>query len=430
MRPATHGSEALLRRLETFGIRLGLERMRRLLNALGEPQRSIPTVIVAGTNGKGSTSALLASMARSAGYRTGLYTSPHLEDVHERVRVDGSVITEPALAAYLARAIELAAELREEPPTYFEAMTLAAWQHFRDARLDLAVLEVGLGGRLDATNASEPELAVIAQIGLDHEEQLGSSLTSIAREKAGVLRRGKPAIAWGEPPEARAVLEHEAAAIGAELTFANDRTRSHGLGESEQGQCVELATALEVYVVDLPLLGRHQWANLTLATLAAETLAGRGFPRFDKQAIVDGANACRWPGRLEWIDLPDGKRVLLDVAHNPNGIDVLARYLESFCIRFDLLFGAFSDKRVEAMLPRIADLVEEIVLTTPPGLRASDPQRWLSLLGERRASIEIELAAALERAIGMSDRPLVVCGSLYLVGQVRTLLRERFEVPR
>ncbi|NJL28871.1 MAG: bifunctional folylpolyglutamate synthase/dihydrofolate synthase [Thermoanaerobaculia bacterium] len=429
MHPEEQHSELILQRLELYGVRLGLERMQRLLRALGGPQLSIPTVIVAGTNGKGSTSALLASMCQTAGYRTGLYTSPHLETVHERVRIGGRAIAEPALAEYLARAIALAAELRDEPPTYFEAMTLAAWQCFRDERVDLAVLEVGLGGRLDATNASEPKLAVITQIAHDHEDQLGSTLASIAREKAGVMRPEQPVIAWGEHEEVRATLEREAASIGARLTFATDHVRLQGLTETERGQQIELATPSRAYVVDLPLLGRHQWANLALATLAAETLAGQGFPNLGPRAIASGAAACRWPGRLEWITLPDGRMVLLDVAHNPDGIEALAAYLERLATRIDLLFGAFADKRVERMLPRIAGLAEDLVMTSPPGARASDPNSWLPLLGERRATVEPDVSRALERALGSGERPLVVCGSLYLVGLVRGLLRERFGVP-
>jgi len=425
---AAPSAEALLQQLETYGVRLGLERMQRLLGALGEPQLSYPTVIVGGTNGKGSTAALLASMCRAAGLETGLYVSPHLEDVRERIRTDGRAIAESDLTAYLQRTLDLAAEVRDEPPTYFEALTLAAFQHFRTRKVDLAILEVGLGGRLDATNAAEPELSIITRIALDHEAQLGPTLESITREKAGILRPEKPAVVWGGHPEVRAVLDLEAFRIGAELVFVAERVALSSIAESDPMQRIELETPRGHYILELALAGEHQWRNLATAVIAAETLAAKGWKALDRRAIAEGSAACRWPGRLEWVDLPGGRRILLDVAHNPDGIEVLSHYLEQRGERYDLLFGAFVDKRVEAMLPRIAAAAGRIVLTTPPGSRSADPRSWRRYAGAG-AEVAEDLPTALERALAEGDDTLVICGSLYLVGEVRRLLRERFGVP-
>ena len=218
MGPATD-LDSTLQRLETFGVRLGLETTRRLLKGLGDPQQSLRSVLVAGTNGKGSTAALLASMVTTAGYKTGLYTSPHLESVEERVRIDGSSIATRRLAETVATVVAVAEQTLGYLPTYFEALTSAAFRIFAEESVDLAVLEVGLGGRLDATNGAEPELSLITEIGLEHQEYLGESLGSIAREKAGILRSGRRAIAWVQRPAARDAIQEVADDLQADLVW-------------------------------------------------------------------------------------------------------------------------------------------------------------------------------------------------------------------
>ena len=208
-------TESILARLEIFGVRLGLERSRQLLDRLGDPQLDMPVILVAGTNGKGSTSALLASILGAAGYRVGLYTSPHLETVEERIRINGAAIDRRRLACLLEEVVEAGRLETGSPPTYFEALTAAAFVEFRDGAVDVAVMEVGLGGRLDATNVAEPVLSLITSIALDHQHVLGSTLALIAREKAGILRAGGPALCWVEADEARDALFERAAEIGA-----------------------------------------------------------------------------------------------------------------------------------------------------------------------------------------------------------------------
>lgn len=415
----------ILPRLETLGIKLGLERARAVLTALGEPQRRFPAVLVAGTNGKGSTSALLDSMARAAGYRTGLYTSPHLEAVEERLRIGGRAIAPGRFGGLLARLVDVAERQTGEPPTYFEAVTLAAFQWFAEEEVELAVVEVGMGGRLDATNLCDPVLPVITSIGLDHQEFLGDTLADIAREKAGILRQGKPALAWIEEREPAEAVRAAAVEIGADLRFASDEVvieRLESLGWT--GQRVRLTTPERRYDLQLSLLGRHQAKNLGLAVRTAEIL------ELDAAAIAEGAAACRWPGRLEPVELPDGRRVLLDAAHNPAGAGVLAGFLSRLDRPVDLLFGALADKDYAVMLGTLKPHIRRAVLTTPASPRAKDPAELAGLLDEAvEAIVEPDPGRALDRALELGGDVLVACGSIYLIGEIRKGLRERFGVP-
>jgi dihydrofolate synthase/folylpolyglutamate synthase len=422
---------AVLSRLEGLGIKLGLERAGDLLVRMGEPQRRFPSVLVAGTNGKGSTSALLAAMAQAAGIRTGLYTSPHLESVEERLRIDGRAIGSGRLGAILEDLVALAERATGSPPTYFEAVTLAACRWFADSRVDLAVLEVGLGGRLDATNLADPILSLITPIGFDHREFLGDTLAAIAREKAGILRSGRPALAWIEDAEPAGSVQRVADELGADLRFASREVRIEAVApHGWEGQRIRLATPTQAYGLEMALLGDHQAKNLGLAVRAAETLASHGFERLDAPAIAAGAAACRWPGRLEPIRLPDGRRVLLDAAHNPDGAEVLARFLGDLDKSFNLLFGVLADKDYGEMLPRLAARARRIVLTRPVSPRAKDPAELLSLLGDREGVlVEPDLNRALDRALALGGEVLVACGSIFLVGEVRKGLRQRFGVP-
>jgi dihydrofolate synthase/folylpolyglutamate synthase len=447
--PLPPDAAAALARLETFGMHLGLDHVRRLLGALGDPQRGLPAVLVAGTNGKGSTAALLAAAGRAAGYRTGLYTSPHLETVEERVRVDGERVGGEELGALVLEVVAAGEQVLPAPPTYFEALTVAALLCFRRRAVELAVLEVGLGGRLDATNAAEPAVSVITPVALEHQEQLGDTLTAIAGEKAGVMRRGRPTVAWGGEPEVAAALRLAAAAAGAELVLLGEGGAAASAlplpGAPWEGQRIVLATAAGTVELAVPLLGRHQAVNAALAWAAAERMARHGWPRLDDAAFRRGAAAWRWPARLEQVTLPAGapcRRVLLDAAHNPDGAAALARFLADPPAPFPappvLLVGVLADKDAAAMLASLAPLAGRLVLTRPPHPRGRDPRELLSLLPAGAAAdiepdVETNPAAALDRALALTPAvgadTLVVCGSLYLVGAARTALRRRFGVP-
>lgn len=421
-------AEEILARLEHEGIKLGNERMLALLSALGDPQLRLPAVLVAGTNGKGSVSSLLASIGREAGYKVGLYTSPHLESPAERIKVDGAEISGAALACWLELVLAESGRLGLEKPTYFEALTLAAFLHFERQKVDLAVLEVGLGGRLDATNVCNPLLSVITAIGFDHEKVLGESLTAIAGEKARVARTGRPLVAWTGLPEVERVLESYSREIGARLESANRLVAVAALGPDGQGRRMEIRSPHHHLETTTRLLGSHQQVNLALAVLAAERLADAGFARVDGAAIAAGIAACTWPGRLEWHHDEEGREVLIDAAHNPDGAEALAAYLEELGRPFDLLFGALGDKAVEKMLPRLASGASRVTLTRPPSPRAVDPRVWESLLPARMPSaVSDEPATALRHALGeAAGRPLVICGSIYLIGELRRILREDY----
>jgi dihydrofolate synthase/folylpolyglutamate synthase len=383
---------------------------------------------VAGSNGKGSTSALLAAMATAAGYRTGLYTSPHLETVEERLRVDGHDIPSERLGDLLVRLIDIAERETGAPPTYFEALTAAAFLWFAAEEIDLGVIEVGLGGRLDATNLCAPLLSLVTSISLEHQEFLGDTLAAIAREKAGTFRPGRPALAWIEDPEPAAALRAVAAEVGADLRFAPDLVRIEG-GETGgwNGQRVRLSTATRDYDLRIALLGGHQRRNLALAVLAAETLAGHGFPRLDAGAITAGAAACRWPGRLETFDLPGDRRLLLDAAHNAEGAAALAGFLATLTVPVDLLFGVLADKAVTEMLALLAPHARNLILTTPPNPRAKGSAEVATLLGDRpEVIVEPDPEKALDRLLALKGEVAVVCGSIYLIGELRGRVRERF----
>ncbi|MEO6194696.1 MAG: folylpolyglutamate synthase/dihydrofolate synthase family protein [Thermoanaerobaculia bacterium] len=420
---------SILSRLEALGIKLGLERARAVLTAMGEPQRRFPAVLVAGTNGKGSTSAFLAAIAQAAGYRTGLYTSPHLEFVEERLRIDGRTIEPGRFGKLLQDLVDLAERETGVPPTYFEAVTLAAFQWFAEERVDLAVVEVGLGGRLDATNLCDPILSLITPIGLDHQEYLGDTLAAIAREKAGILRPEKPALVWIEEPEAAESVREAAAEIGANLRSASQEVRIEAIEpDGWKGQRIRLATPVRSYDLEIALLGAHQAINLGLAVRAAEALADLGFDLIGPGAIQQGAAACRWPGRLEAIELPGGRRLLLDAAHNLAGATVLAEFLDGIGEPVDLLFGVLADKDFAGMLGLLAPRARRIVLTIPASPRAKDPAELAALLAGHPGEVIVEpdRERALDGALGLGGEVLVACGSIFLIGEVRRAVRERW----
>lgn len=436
MPPVPGSPNSILARLEGLGIKLGLESTRSLLGALGDPQDNYPCVLVAGTNGKGSVSALLAAMAKAAGYKVGLYTSPHLESVEERLRIDGAAIEPERLAPLLESLLATAQRVEGSSPTYFEILTLAAFQWFAEERVDLAVVEVGLGGRLDATNLCEPILSLITSIGLDHQEYLGDTLASIAREKAGILRRDEPALVWIEEDEPAEAVRQEAKAKGAELHFAQDEVVVESAEASGwQGARYTLKTERDRYDLEVALLGKHQANNLGLAVRAAETLADAGFARIDRVAIEKGAATCRWPGRLEVVDLPDGRRVLLDAAHNGAGAATLDDFLQGVGEKATFLFGVLADKDVNEMLRHLLPHAERFVLTTPPNPRALAPDLVAEKIAALRAgvAIEVEVEAepgkALDAALARGAELVVACGSIYLLGEIRAGLRARFGVP-
>ncbi len=425
-------AQEILDRLEIWGQKLGLEATQAVLERLGQPQLLSPTVLVAGTNGKGSTSAALASILGASGLRCGLGTSPHLEDVEERIRVDGRAISTWDLGRRLRQVLRAAGDT---PPTYFESLTAAAWLHFAEHPVDAAVVEVGLGGRLDATNVSDPCLSVITGVARDHERQLGFTLTSIAGEKAGVMRRGRTCLFRPGRPEVTSELRRCAATCGARLVDAAAGVSTEASDPGADGADVSLRTPTAAYRFRLPLGGRHQLANVAMAVRAAEEFTAIAGHPLAPDAVRAGIEALAWPGRLEWVDVRfrgRRRRVLFDAAHNPAGAAVLRACLHRLRLRHDLLYGALAEKRPELCLPGLAERAGRVVLTAPDHHRAAAPELLAPLVPGNRAEVQADPAAALESCLAEPSHPdtaLVVTGSIYLLGEVRTALRALCGAP-
>ncbi|HXX68515.1 MAG TPA: folylpolyglutamate synthase/dihydrofolate synthase family protein [Polyangiaceae bacterium] len=369
-----------------LGMRLGLERMRAACAAHGNPERDFKTVHVAGTNGKGSVCAMLDSIARAHGLHTGLYTSPHLCRFSERIRVDGEPVADPVLAALLTRALDTTEDL-----SFFEASTLAAFLAFREAHVDLAIVEVGIGGRLDATNVlPTPAGATITRIALDHVDRLGPTLTDIAREKAGIAKPGLDIVLGPISPDLRAVIDQVAHASGATTSGSEDAT----------------------VVPILGLAGDHQRDNARIAAVLGARIGASA------EAVAQGLTRVTWPARLERIG-----DYLLDAAHNPDGTEALARYLRRSGPppdRVSLVFGTLADKDWRSMLGTLAPLATTRIYLAPQGSArsAADPREMAAV---HSGSLASDVEEALTRAA--NDTALVVvCGSIALVGQARARL--------
>jgi dihydrofolate synthase/folylpolyglutamate synthase len=414
-------AEALARLLalrggEHAGMRPGLERIETLLEALGNPEQRCTLVQVGGTNGKGSTAAMLAAILKAAGRRVGLYTSPHLISFRERIRVDGEAIGEDDVADGYDAIATLVARV---DATMFEATTALALDHFAREAVDVAVLEVGLGGRLDATTVGVPAATVIARIDLDHQEVLGSTLAAIAREKAAIIRAGV-AIASAQAPEAEAVLQERAAATGVPLLLEGRDLSVRVTARELSGQTVDLAgPGWRIEGARLPLLGTFQPSNALLAAAAARVL------EVAPEGISAGLARARWPGRFEVLRYRD-RHVVLDGAHNPAGARALAASLTEWFADapVTLIFGALRDKDAAGMLGPLAARAERVILTASSSPRAAAPD---ALRVHVPSGVEpVETAASAAEALALAERAprtpiLCVAGSLSLIGDVLRL---------
>jgi dihydrofolate synthase/folylpolyglutamate synthase len=397
--------------LEKLGMKFGLENMATLTRALGTPQDAFSSVVVAGTNGKGSVTAIVETALRLAGYSAARYTSPHLERLEERFVVKGTEIDTGRLCAAVERVRTIVEALVQSgslpgSPTFFEVTTAVAFDLFRTEGVNIAVLEVGLGGRLDATNVVDPIATAITTIGFDHQAQLGSTIESIAREKAGIIKPRVPVVIGRLPAAAEAIVAATAAGAGAPLVRAHDTVRWSG----------EIQPALR---------GAHQVDNAIVALALLESLAGRGFPvdRIHRRRAVEGVD---WPGRLELIR-HGSTDVLLDAAHNPAGASALASYLgEIGWTDATLVFAAMADKDADGMLQALAPVVRHIICTTAPTPRARDAgslgRAAAAIAGSDRVETIDDPAAAMARAQARSPR-VVVAGSMFLIGPLRGILR-------
>ncbi len=424
--------------------------MRLLCEALGNPQRRFPSVLIAGTNGKGSTASTLASILRVSSHRTGLYTSPHLLRINERISIDGHPIPDDAFAEAYDRVTAAATRLVEAAalpnlPSFFETMTAMAFDFFADSSIDIAVLEVGMGGRLDATNVVESILSVITDIDLDHQKYLGDTIGAIAREKAGILRTNIPAVTLPQHPEANQVLGECMISLGARAISATRNMASVSPASSTlvHSSAVETRFQLNVLGKEIeivsPLVGRHQLRNLALAITAAEELAAQGF-RITAETIACGVRQTSWPARFErFAATPQRPEIIIDVAHNPAGAWALRSALtEQYAERpLVLLFGAMSDKAIDQMAQILWPLMQHVVLTrTAHNPRAASPADLATLAQSLGVSYSIAdtVSAALAQAttqarvLGASSA-IVIAGSIYVAGEAISLLNSGSPSP-
>jgi dihydrofolate synthase / folylpolyglutamate synthase len=435
-----------------------LAHMRVLLQALDHPERKFPSVLIAGTNGKGSTAATLASILRVSGLKTGLYTSPHLVRINERIRIDGKEISDDDFASLHRNVDDVAERLVQSGelpwhPSFFEMMTAIAFVFFARERIELAVLEVGMGGRLDATNVVEPRVSVITDISLDHQKYLGNTVAEIAREKAGIIRSGGAVVTLPQQPEANdvignSILELNARAINAvsyvppvspnsaQYLVTNSssvRLATEQMQEAEQLPQYFYRYPLQVMgkeiLVETALTGRHQLRNIALAMAAAVELNEQGFTRITSKSVEQGIRETHWPGRFQTIaPRAEWPEIVIDVAHNPAGAWALRAALTE---RYEgrsliFIFGAMRDKAISEMTEILFPLADRVIATTPENPRAASPEEIQQAAS--RTGVEIEAISDVKRAVERArelaggDGIIVITGSIYLVGEVMPII--------
>ncbi len=440
---------------QTPSHKFDLAHMRVLLDGLDHPERYFPSVLIAGTNGKGSTASTLASILQASGLRTGLYTSPHLVRINERVRImegpvsanqtDGGQIDDDDFALLhdlVDRTAERLVSEGELPwhPSFFEMLTAIAFEYFARRKVDIAVLEVGMGGRLDATNVVDPRISVISDISLDHQKYLGDTVAEIAREKAGIIRPGGVVVTLPQQPEANDVIGNTIMELGARavnavpyvppVSPASDEYLTASLGKRPVSR-YPLQVMGQQITVETPLLGRHQLRNVALAIAAAEELGRQGFA-VSPETIERGIRGTHWPGRFQVMPAAgDDPEYVFDVAHNPAGAWALRSTLSAAYPERPLtfIFGAMRDKAIGEMAEILFPVAERVIATRADNPRSASPEEIREAAS--RTSTAIELASDVAAAVGMANtavRPstvVVITGSIYIVGEAMRLLGAR-----
>jgi dihydrofolate synthase/folylpolyglutamate synthase len=416
--------------LEQFGIKLGLDNIRALVAALDHPERSFATIHIAGTNGKGSVSAMVERGLRAAGHRTGRYTSPHLDRIEERVAIDGEPVASRIFHAVASHVLSVIDRLHgpgtlATTPTFFEVTTAMAFEIFRRAKVKVAVIEVGLGGRFDATNVITPAVAAITSIAFDHERHLGNTLASIAHEKAGILKPGVPTVIGELPEEAQRAIEEAAKQQRTPLVFADSSLVT--AVEFERGRAIaSVTTPIRSYPrLRLALNGAHQVANAVVAIRVLELLDKTGI-HVGGRDIATGVTGAVWPARLEWLRLQEGSRLLVDAAHNPAGAAALADYLHaSHQAPLPIVLAVMKDKDVESIIRALRPVASLFVATAAASPRAL-PARELAEIIRRvdpGKSVEhVNDSAGAVRLALTTASSAVAAGSIFLVGPLRSQL--------
>lgn len=410
-----------------------LDRMRLLLKKLGGPHKKLRAVHIAGTKGKGSTATMLAGMLEACGYKVGLYTSPHICELRERITVNGQMVSQAALTRLIAAAEPHIEAMGDDKPTFFEIFTAMAFRHFVDSEVDIAVVETGLGGRLDSTNVLTPLVCGITSISLDHMQQLGSTLAEIAGEKAGIFKQGVPAVSVFQNPEAKRVLKAASRRESMELMFTGEDIEfSYRVESSRDAGCharVCLTTPQSQFEhLAVPVLGEHQALNCGLALALLDQLKGQGM-EIDDHRAVEGLQNVYLPGRMELIC--EDPRLIVDGAHNAESVGALIRAMGQH-IPYDsmvMIFGCAADKDIEGMMARIATGADKMIFTRAGNnARAAKPEDLAEAYERhsgRMAQIADNLTDAIRKATSAVSREdiICICGSFYLVGEAKQLLQ-------
>jgi len=417
-----------LEEVQKLGVKFGLDNVRTVLEALHFPHFQYPSILVAGTNGKGSVCAMITRILSLHGFRVGLFTSPHLVSVRERIRIGETLITRKAFShrlTFLKEKIEaliLAKKLLHHP-TYFEILSCLAFLSFKREKVDIAVLEVGMGGRFDATNVVLPLVSVITTISPEHQKALGETSGQIALEKSGIMRPDVPVVCGVEDPEALAVLQKRAEELGTSFFQVFDKKGSFQLSRGSRRREFFLRTSKEMYSFSPSLLGRHQGKNAAITIVAAEHLS-RIWKNLKKNQILHGVETARWEGRLEVFS--ENPLVLLDGAHNEEGAQALKIYIqESVSMPVILVFALMRDKKVEILADVLFPLAERVILTRFPYFRAASPEEIYkrTLKYQDKMVLESDVFKAVQPAAqeAKEQKTVVIAGSLFLVGEVKKL---------
>lgn len=419
-----------------FGMKLGLERTEKILELLGDPHKKVKMIHIAGTNGKGSTTAMVSRVLMEAGYKVGTYISPYIEEFEERIQINNENIPKEDLVHIItevSKAIDEVIALGYQNPTQFEIITCAAFLYYHMKKVDYAVIEVGLGGRLDSTNVITPILSIITSISLDHVAILGDTLDKIAFEKAGIIKEGIPTVLFPQQPEAELAIEKVATEKKSLLIKVdNDKARfidSYEVevnGEKKVIQKVEIKTLRENYSLELALLGKHQILNATVAVYACEKLIDLG-AKISKENIANGMKTVKWPGRLEIMKTDP--RVVIDGAHNIDGISKLTESIDMY-FKYDnliLILGILADKQVREMIETIVPKASRVIAVTPNSERAElaeDLKAEIENLGVACEAVE-DYREAYEKALSYCTEKdlLLISGSLYMIGDMRRIIR-------
>ena len=424
-----------------FGSRLGLENVSRLLDILGNPHRELRIIHVAGTNGKGSTCSFINSMLIYQGYNVGLYTSPYLEEFNERIKINNVNISDEDLAQSVSRVSDAISQMIEEGcdhPTEFEIITACAFLYFRDRDVDFAVIEVGLGGRLDATNVCIPLVSAITSISMDHMEYLGDTLARIAFEKGGIIKNKRPVVLYQQSDEVESVISSICSERDSEL-FITENDKIEYISEGMSSQSVNLEVMGHFYLgIEISLPGRHQARNLAVALSVLRLLEiSSDISQVDTEALYRSIRETRWPGRMEVIKTEP--LTIIDGAHNPDGAAILSESVDRYLVgkKINLVFGMLRDKDILSVAKLLAVRADRIIITEPESPRAASSAEVHGIIlealrGEDVPDIteipDIEEAVRHAQSMAGDGEAVIYAGSLYMIGRVRSLLRKMYDI--